>query len=526
MSVVIDPAFDPVPSLQHSPRVSVSAEPPSSAAAIAVFVAAEGDLPAALSDASLTREALAAAGFTGAKNQTFVLPGAPMRVLVGTGANGVETDAQLRDAAAAVSRAAREAGTIGIDLRDLIAGGDSGAEEWDADVAVQAVIEGAVLARYRYDALKNDPKTVALDELELQLGEGEHDAAAFGVERALILTRTATIARDLANTPPRHLSAVKFAEVIEQLAPEFGLDVEVFDHEALTELGTGGLLGVNAGSVEEPRMIKVSYRPADPEGHLALIGKGIMYDSGGISLKPSNAMHAAMKFDMMGAAAVFSSMTALRDLGASTAVTGWLMCTDNMPSGSATKLGDVLTIRGGKTVEVKNTDAEGRLVMADGLVLATEDESVAGRRPDAIVDIATLTGAAMAALGTRTAVMLANNDRIAEQLQLAADATDENIWRFPLEHRYMDQLKSNVADLSNIGGQYAGAILAALFLNEFVDGTPWGHLDIAGTMQAESDDLWRSVGSTGFGARLLAEFVDGFEAPEAADGGVSAETAE
>ncbi|NLA66146.1 MAG: leucyl aminopeptidase, partial [Leucobacter sp.] len=194
---------------------------------------------------------------------------------------------------------------------------------------------------------------------------------------------------------------------------------------------------------------------------------------------------------------------------ATSVVTGWLMCTDNMPSGSATKLGDVLTIRGGTTVEVKNTDAEGRLVMADALVLATEEE----RRPDAIVDIATLTGAAMAALGTKTAAMLANNDSVAAQLQAAADLTDENTWRMPLDHRYREQLKSDVADLSNIGGQYAVVILAAFFLNEFVDGLPWGHLDIAGTMQAEGDDLWRSTGSTGFGARLLAEFATSFEVP-------------
>jgi leucyl aminopeptidase len=507
MTVVIDPAFDPVPSLARATSVSVSSQPPVDPGALAVFVPAEGELPESI--AEIGRDALAAAGFTGAENQTLLLPGTPLRVLVGTGKAGIDSDARLRDAVAAFTRAAREEARIGVDLTELLASGD-----WDAEVAVQAAIEGAVLARYRYDALKSDPKTVALEELMLQIGEQHAEAAEYGVERGLILARTAALSRDLANTPPRHLSAVKFAEVVELLAPEFGLEVEVFGREALMQLGTGGLLGVNAGSVEEPRMIKVSYRPegaalADAEGHLALIGKGIMYDSGGISLKPSNAMHAAMKFDMMGAAAVFASMTALRDLGTTTAVTGWLMCTDNMPSGSATKLGDVLTIRGGKTVEVKNTDAEGRLVMADGLVLATEEE----RRPDAIVDIATLTGAAMMALGTRTAAMLANNDSVAEQLQAAADATDENIWRFPLDHRYRDQLKSNVADLSNIGGQYAGVILAALFLNEFVDGLPWGHLDIAGTMQAESDDLWRSVGSTGFGARLLAEFAADFVKP-------------
>ncbi|MFT4232286.1 MAG: leucyl aminopeptidase [Leucobacter sp.] len=517
MTVVIDPAFDPVPSLARTTRVSISPQPAVDPGAVAVFVASDGELPAGLD--GVDRGALAAAGFTGAANQTLLLPGSPLRVLVGTGKAGIETDAQLRDAVAAFTRAAREAGSLAVDLTELLGSGDDDAADWDADVAVQAAIEGALLARYRYDALKSDPGTVSLDELMLRVGDEHAGAAEHGIERGLILARTAAIARDLANTPPRHLSAVKFAEVVERLAPEFGLEAEIFDREALMELGTGGLLGVNAGSVEEPRMIKLSYRPAgtaleDADGHLALIGKGIMYDSGGISLKPSNAMHAAMKFDMMGAAAVFASMTALRELGASTAVTGWLMCTDNMPSGSATKLGDVLTIRGGKTVEVKNTDAEGRLVMADGLVLATEEE----RRPDAIVDIATLTGAAMMALGTRTAAMLANDDSVAEQLQAAADATDENIWRFPLDHRYRDQLKSNTADLSNIGGQYAGVILAALFLNEFVDGLPWGHLDIAGTMQAESDDLWRSTGSTGFGARLLAEFAVAFEKPEASDG--------
>ncbi|WP_232299768.1 leucyl aminopeptidase family protein [Leucobacter komagatae] len=237
-----------------------------------------------------------------------------------------------------------------------------------------------------------------------------------------------------------------------------------------------------------------------------------MFDSGGVSLKPANSM-GSMKMDMMGAGAVFASMLSLRELGVDSVVTGWLMCTDNMLSGTATKIGDVLTFRGGKTAEVKNSDAEGRLVLADGLVLATEEE----RRPDAIVDIATLTGNAMAALGLSTAATLANNDQVAEQLAAAADLTDERIWPLPLDHRYRDQLKSNVADLSNIGGPYGGAILAALFLNEFVGDVPWGHLDIAATMETDRDDLWRSTGSTGFGARLLSEFAAAFTAPVATD---------
>jgi leucyl aminopeptidase len=216
-----------------------------------------------------------------------------------------------------------------------------------------------------------------------------------------------------------------------------------------------------------------------------------------------------MKMDMMGSGAVFAAMTALQDLGVQTAVTGWMMCTDNMPSGSATKLGDVLTMRNGKTVEVRNTDAEGRLVLGDGLALATEETP----RPDALVDIATLTGAAMAALGTHSSAMFANNDAVATQLQAAADRTAEDVWRMPLDHRLRKDLKSNVADFSNIGGPFGGAIVAAIYLNEFVDGIPWGHLDIAGTMESESDDLWRSAGSTGVGARLLAEFASAFEKP-------------
>jgi len=562
MTVVIDPAFDPVPSLQRNVTIAVVAEGDSAldeAGAAAVFVTTEGELPAATPE-GLDRDALAAAGFTGKSGQTLVVPGPQLRVLVGVG-SAIETAAQLRDAVAAFTRAARESASIAVDLSDIVSKDavdsasaclgvttteqaksaarsaalssdvaplssdaaplSSDAAPLSAHDAALAATEGAILARYAYDALKGDPKTVELDRLVLVLPDSAQAHAREGVRRGAILARTAGLARDLGNTPPRHLSAVKFAQVIEQLAPEFGLEVEVYDRAQLMELGCGGLLGVNAGSTEEPRMVKIRYTPdpdmgagaGDDAPHLALVGKGIMYDSGGISLKPSNAMHAAMKLDMMGAAAVFSAMTALRELGAPVSVTGWLMCTDNMPSGSATKLGDVLTIRGGTTVEVKNTDAEGRLVLADGLTLATEEE----RRPDAIVDIATLTGAAMAALGTRTAAMLANDDAVAAQLQAAADATDENIWRMPLDHRYREQLKSDVADLSNIGGQYAGAILAALFLNEFVDGLPWGHLDIAGTMQSERDDLWRSTGSTGFGARLLAEFATAFERPQTSE---------
>ena len=505
MSVAIDPSFDPVPSLAQTTDVVIGSAADAAAAPVrACFVPAEGDLPSCECLNGLSREALAAAGFTGASGQTMRLPGESLCVLVGTG-KGVRAAAELRDAVASYTRAAAESDALAVDLTGVIADG------LDAREAALAATEGAVLARYRFVAFKGESKHVALATLTLGVDAADSDAARSGADRALVLARAAAIARDLGNTPPRHLNAEKFAEVAEKLGPEHGLEVEVFDREALIELGTGGLLGVNAGSTEEPRMIKLRYVPegaTDATPHLALIGKGIMFDSGGISLKPANSM-GSMKLDMMGAGAVFSAMLAMRELGVEAVVTGWLMCTDNMLSGTATKIGDVLTMRGGKTVEVKNSDAEGRIVMADGLALATEEE----RRPDAIVDIATLTGNAMAALGLGTAATLSNNEDVAAQLAAAAELTDERVWPLPLDHRYRDQMKSNVADLSNIGGPYGGAILAALFLNEFVDGLPWGHLDIAPTMEVERDDLWRTAGSTGFGARLLAEFAAAFTAP-------------
>ena len=292
------------------------------------------------------------------------------------------------------------------------------------------------------------------------------------------------------------------------LAGERGLDAEVFDLDALAEMGCGGMLGVNAGSAEPPRLIKLTYQPeGEATGTLTLVGKGIMYDAGGLALKPADPVHAAMKNDMSGAGSILGAMANLGRLGCSTKVIGYLCCTDNRPSGTAIAMGDVLSIRGGTTVEVANTDAEGRLVMADALVLATEEDT------DAIVDIATLTGAAMRALGTEIAAVIGNDQGTVTQVQTAAEATDEPVWELPLAHRYRRELDSTVADIKNLGGANAGSITAALFLEEFVGGTPWAHIDIAGTADNTTDRGWRPPGCTGFGARLLAELAVGFEGP-------------
>ena len=247
-------------------------------------------------------------------------------------------------------------------------------------------------------------------------------------------------------------------------------------------------------------MVRLSYTPAgEPSGHLGLVGKGITYDSGGISLKPSNAMHAAMKMDMAGAGSVLAAMTTLGDLGSTAKVTAFLALTDNMPSGSATKLGDVLITRSGRSIEVMNTDAEGRLVMADAIDLARE----AG--VEAIIDVGTLTGAALMALGPLTGAVIGNDAGMVGRIKAASALTDESVWELPLDWRYRSWMNSDVADIKNLGGESAGATTAALFLAEWMRELPWAHLDIAGPMKSDKPDGWRVPGATGFGARLLSE---------------------
>ncbi len=489
--------FSPIPSQGAPARVRAVAEF-DAADAVGYPVPTDGDVPAAL---GVSRAGLAAAGFEGSLGTALVLPtdNAPEMVAVGAGPTGDLSLADIRDMAAAFARAAAKSATIGLWLPDL--GGLAPAD------AAQAAVEGALLARYRY-SLKSAPTETLLVEVQVG-GHGDLEALGEGAQRGAVTARAAAIARDLTNTPAAHLTATDMAETAVELGERHGFTVRTYDLQQCIDEGFGGLLGVNRGSSEEPRMIVLSYEPdGEPTGHLALVGKGIMYDSGGISLKPSDPMHLLMKTDMGGAGSILGAFTALRDLGVTTRVTGYLSCTDNVPSGSAYVLGDVLYIRGGKTVEVKNTDAEGRLVMADALVLATEQS------PDAIVDIATLTGATLVSLGPLVAPLMGNNAAVVRQIEAASEATGEPVWELPLERRYRKLLNSDIADISNLGGPHAGSITAALFLAEFVGDVPWGHLDVAGTMHASADDSWRSAGATGFGARLLVELARSFTVPD------------
>lgn len=465
--------------------------------ALGIPVTSEGALP---KEVSLSRKTLESLGFTGKVGQTYVVPAerGAVSVLIGVGELAKLDTASLRKAAAAFARAAANFASVSTTLANI--------GRLDRKIAAQVVVEGMSLATHRYTDLKTvDKKAPKLATVSL-VGSGA--ATTSGAKRGQVIAHATNMARDFANMPPAYLTATIFANKAVEIAGESGLKVEVFNKDQLLAMGCGGIVGVNRGSVEPPRMVRLTYKPTGAKGkpHLVLVGKGVMYDSGGISLKPSDASHAMMKGDMSGAAAVLATMSTLKALGCTNQVTGYLMCTDNLPSGSAMAMGEVLTMRNGKTVEIHNTDAEGRLVLADGLSLATE------QKPDAIVDIATLTGACQRALGNGMAGVMGNNQKWIDQLTAAAERTSDKLWQLPLEREYRPALDSYVADMKNVGGE-AGAITAALFLEEFVGDTTWAHIDIAGPMWTDSDNGWLQKGMTGYGTRLLIDAALNFRRP-------------
>lgn len=499
-------SMHPAPSIKESARVKVvvARSIPANATAVGVPVGTRGAVPAEI---GFDRDALAAAGFEGKLGQTFMVPRGKGSIIVAVGIGEAKLSAaQMRDAAAAFARAASRQTHLATTLADVASGVAPA-------VAAEAVVEGVLLARYRYEQMKSAKSDKPLEELTLVTTADRIKAETSGAQLGRTMASAGALARDLANAPAKMLTATAMADIAVEVARERGLQVEVFDKADLVKMGCGGILGVNAGSTEPPRMVKLTYKPKGAKakgksGHLAMVGKGIMYDSGGINLKPAQGMQLFMKMDMSGAAAVLGAMSVLRDLDCPNTVTGFLMCTDNMPSGSATKMGDVLTHRNGKTVEIHNTDAEGRLILADGLALAAE------MKPDAIINIGTLTGAILLALGEKLTGVFSNHDGFAAQVKASAARTDETVWQMPLDHRYRKQIDSSIADLRNMGDAQPGSITAALYLEEFIDGIPWTHFDICGTMKVDSDDSWRSRGATGVGARLFADLAVNFTAPK------------
>ncbi|NNN33722.1 leucyl aminopeptidase [Streptomyces sp. S3(2020)] len=371
-----------------------------------------------------------------------------------------------------------------------------------------AIAEGALLGAYSFDAYKEnakDPKNgkAPLAEVALLGGKPRDKAYKAAVERALAVTEELNRARDLVNTPPNDLYPEAFAAVAQAAAKEHGIKVQVLDEKALLKGGYGGILGVGGGSEAAPRLVKLSYTSAKAQKHLALVGKGITYDSGGISLKPAG-HNETMKCDMSGAAAVFAAIVAVARLGLEVNVTAWLALAENMPSGSAVRPGDVLRMYSGKTVEVLNTDAEGRLVLADALWAASAE------KPDAIVDVATLTGAMMLALGNRTFGIMANDDAFRSAVYEAAAEVGEPSWPMPLPEHLRKGMDSPTADIANMGERMGGGLVAGLFLREFVgEGITWAHLDIAGPAFNEGGPFgYTPKGGTGTAVRTLVRLAE------------------
>jgi leucyl aminopeptidase len=472
---------------------------PSKVGALVIPIASSGTIPAGV---GVNRSQLSAIGFDAKPGQTHVLPAnarGTVRVLVGIGSVADLNANSLRNIAASAARACTKFESVATSLPTVARG--------DVRANTQAVVEGFALALHRWAELKRDKSSLpALTKVILVAGE-KTAAVKNGMDKGIATSTAVCTARDFANTPPSHLTARQFADHAVAIAANSNLKATVYNRDQLIAMGCGGLVGVNSGSVEPPRMVKLEYKPTGARGKVVLVGKGVMYDSGGISLKPSDASHASMKMDMSGAAAVLATMGALGALKVKTQVTAYLMCTDNMPSGSALKLGDVITMRNGKTVEIHNTDAEGRLILADGLSLGAES------KPDAMVDIATLTGACLGALGKKMAGVISNNSAMVSQLMASSGRTDELLWEMPLFRDYRSMLDSNVADMRNIGGPLAGVTTSSLFLNEFVGNTPWAHFDIAGPMEADGDNGWLNRGATAFGTRLLIDFCANFTKP-------------
>ncbi|MEU7568060.1 leucyl aminopeptidase [Streptomyces fradiae] len=441
-------------------------------------------------------------GAAGAEGEVTKVPSpsglkAPLVLAVGLG------QAPEKDEAYGAEALRRAAGSAARALSGVKKAGFALPVEAAEDVA--AVAEGALLGAYAFTAYQERGKDAKgpVGEVAVLGAKPRDKAAKAAAERALALAEEVNRARDLINTPPNDLTPEAFAAVATAAGKENGVKVQVLDEKALAKGGYGGILGVGAGSANPPRLVKLAYTHPDAEKTLALVGKGITYDSGGISLKPAG-HNETMKCDMSGAAAVFAAVVAVARLGLPVNVTGWLALAENMPSGTATRPGDVLRMYSGKTVEVLNTDAEGRLVLADALTRASEEA------PDAIVDVATLTGAMVLALGNRTFGVMANDDAFRTAIHETAEEVGEQSWPMPLPAELRKGMDSPTADIANMGERMGGGLVAGLFLKEFVgEGITWAHLDIAGPAFNESGPYgYTPKGGTGSAVRTLVRLAE------------------
>ena len=415
-------------------------------------------------------------------------------LVVGLGSQNKVNAQSIRHASAVAARHAQNTGahTITLALQ-------SNGSQQETDV--QAEVEGALLGLYTFKIYKqseqsNNGKNVSQITI---LSEGNTDAVEPAIERGRVLAEATNFARNLVNEPPNVLTPTELANRATNMAKQVGLEYEVFDKARITELGMGGLLGVSQGSAESPQFIILRYRGGQPDDKgMAIVGKGITFDTGGISIKPAANMD-EMKGDMGGAAAVIGAMQAIAALKPRINVTGLVPTCENMPSGTAYRPGDILRISNGKTIEILNTDAEGRLILADALSYAVKE----GLSP--IIDLATLTGAIVIALGNVTSGVFSNDEQLASEIVAAGKVVGEKFWAMPMDEEYGESIKSDIADVKQTGSRAGSSIVAAKILEHFVGDAKWAHLDIAGTSYVDSKKPYQEKGATGVGVRTLVE---------------------
>jgi leucyl aminopeptidase len=459
-----------------------------------------GDLDVAQPIRGAALEVIERSRFEGRADETItILSSQPRKTtLVGIGKHSALSIRAVRTGLYAVGRIAQKQRErrIGVVLPYALPG-------FDAEESTRFAAASLAHADYKYDAfvtVKKDDKRVpieavlvappSLDAKAVRRLEEESQAIASGVRTV----------RDLGNAPSNVITPSRLADRAEEVAKSVGVKCTVYGRKDIEKMKMGGLLAVNRGSAEEPRFVVLEYTPRRAKKHVALVGKGITFDSGGISIKPAEKME-EMKFDMCGAAAVIGTIEAAAKLELPVRITGLIPSTDNLPSGSAYKPGEIITMMNGKTVEIVNTDAEGRMILADALHYASK------LQPDHILDFATLTGACVVALGNEATGLFTNDDELAQKLIESGERAGERLWRMPLWDEYRDLIRSDWADMKNSGGRWGGAITAAVFLKEFVDCPSWAHLDIAGTAYAERDNGREARGATGAGVRVTLEFL-------------------
>jgi leucyl aminopeptidase len=442
---------------------------------------------------------IASGDFTGKRDDLAVIypPGPAARVLVvGLGKGDEISRGGIRRAAAAAAKRARSLGVPRAAFH--LPAGSRG--EVSPEEAGQAIAEGLAQGVWQFTEMKRSPddKKPALERVDI-LAPEDTEAVARGHRIGAATGAGQTLARGIQVLPGNICTPSYVAQAAREVASRHGFGITVLDKAAIVKEKMGALLAVAQGSAEEPRFIALEYKGGDGPP-IVLIGKGVTFDTGGISIKPAQNME-DMKYDMSGAAAVLGTFEALGRLKPRVHVVGLIPSTENMPSGTALKPGDVVTGMSGKTIEVINTDAEGRLILCDALAYAKRYQ------PACALDIATLTGAIVVALGHTATGVMGTDDGLVEEVRAAGERAGERVWPLPLWEEYRELMKSDIADVKNAGGRPAGSISAGWFLREFVDGFPWAHLDIAGTAYTDRDDATRVKGPTGVGVRLFTEFV-------------------